>query len=589
MRFPLLVFLTIAASLCAQARHAAFVRVLGSDGRPAVGAKVTCVGPPGPFEVEATADVIEVETDARGRAQPRLLAQRRYTAFAHAPRADGGHELGVSWAGVTSGRECRLLLQQERLPTRVVVEGQEAWRERGPLRCFLLPRECVGFAPPLLGAALPPLPAGSVIEVRDREGEPLWSSTGPSALVVRDGGDLLAATLPPPQSLGVRVLDSSSQPVADAVLWQAIERTSLHRRTHLWELQPLPAWRPLGRTGEDGRCTVSLAVGVRDGRVTDDLCIEARRDGYASGRAGTIANQSAFANGVAITPADGVLPITLAAPEPIRVHPPTTYSMVVRGVTRGATARSGQEGPVVVQTGVDGKAQLPLARDLTASRLAWIRAGDGPPGLSVVEPEPQGSFVMAPLRELRVHVTDALGGPARGQVVTVGAWTRDWFGCDVPMLADPAGKLPLRVGRGTWFVWCQDGSSVAWRMIEDGTDDVDVALAMQPLPTASLRLVDAKNRARAGLALNVSCGVDWNSLKPSVENRILLLRQVLLLSDKTRDAVTDAEGILAFPVLPLPAARLRVSFYRGVDARGQMIRHEVVLVCAGETIDVVLP
>lgn len=585
---PAILLLVLGLPLFAQGRQAAFVRVLGSDGQPIVGAKVTCVGPPGAFEVEATADVVEVVTDARGRAQPKLWSQRRYAAFASAPRTGGGHEVSAVRADVSSGRECVLQLAPQRLPTRVVVEGQEAWRERGPLRCWLLPRESVGFALPLSDADLSQLPAGYVIEVRDREDAPLWSSMGLSALAVREGGELLAVNLPPPQPLGVRVVDPAGQPVADAVLWQAIERTPPHRRTHLWELQSLPAWRRLGRTGADGQCTVSLAVGVREGRVTDDLCIEARRDGYAPGRAGTIANQSAFSGGVAITPADGVLPITLAALEPVRVHPPATYSMVVRGVTRGGNVRSGQEGPVVVQTGADGKALLPLARDLAASRLAWIRAGEGPPGLAVVELEPQGSFVMAPLRDLRVQVTDALGGPARGQVVTVNAWTRDWLGCDVPMIADPAGKLPLRVGRGTWFVWCQDGAAAAWRLIEDGTDDVDVALAMQPLPMASLRIVDAKNQARAGFTLTVSCSIDWDSRSPSVENRILVHRQVLLSSERTRDSVTDAAGLLSFPVLPLPAARLRISFCHGVDLQGQGIRHDLV-VRAGETIDVVLP
>lgn len=587
MRSASLLLLLFGVPLCAQGRQAAFVRVLGGDGQPVVGAKVTCVGPPAAFDVDAVADVVEVSTDARGRAQPRLVPQRRYAAFASAPRVGGGHEVSVVRAGVSSGQECVLQFATQRPPTRVVIEGQEAWGDRGPLHCFLRLQECPGLAIALPNGELPPLPSGHVIEVRDRGGQPLWSSVGLAATTLRDGGDLLAATLPPPQPLGVRVVDATGRPVADAVLWQAIEGTPRRLRAHPLELLPLPTWRELGRTNAEGRCTVSLAVGVRDGRVTDDLCIEARRDGFASGRAGMIANQSAFSGAVAITPADGVLPITMAAPEPIRVHPPASYSMVVRGVTRGATARSGQEGPVVVQTGADGKARLPLPRDLAANRLAWIRAGDGPPGLSVVELEPQGSFVVAPLRELRLKITDSFGGPARGQVVTVSALTRDPFGCEVPMIADPAGKLPLRVGRGDWFVWCQDGASAAWRLIEDGTDDIDVALAMQPLPSVRLRVVDGRGQVRPGLAVNlVSSGYGEVSVKPSAEQRCLTVRQLLWFHELAREATTDAQGMLVIPAL-LPEASLRFVFDLGPDPQGKPSQR-IVLARPGETVDVII-
>lgn len=587
MRSATLLLLGLGVPLCAQGRQAAFVRVLGGDGQAVAGAKITCVGPPGVFDVDATADVVEVSTDARGRAQPRLLPQRRYAAFASASRAGGGREASLVRADVSSGRECVLQFAPQRPPTRVLIEGQDAWGERGPLRGFLRLQQCPGFAIALPDGELPPLPAGHVIEVRDRDGQSLWSSMGLGAATLREGGDLLAATLPPPQSLGCRVVDANGRPVADAVLWQAIEGTPRRLRAQPLELMTVPTWRKLGRTDAEGRCTVSLAVGVRDGRVTDDLCIEARRDGYAAGRAGTIANQSAFSGAVAITPADGVLPITMAEPEPIRVHPPAIYSMVVRGVTRGGNARSGQEGPVVVQTGADGKAQLPLPRDLVANRLAWIRAGDGPPGIAVVEPEPQGSFVMAPLRELRLKITDSLGGPARGQVVAVSAVTRDPFGCEVPMIADPAGKLPMRVGRGDWFVWCQDGASAAWRLIEDGTDDVDVALAMQPLPSVRFRVVDGRGQVRPGLAVNlVSSGYGEVSVKPSAEQRCLTVRQLLWFQELARAATTDAQGMLVMPAL-LPEASLKLVFDLGPDSQGKP-NQRVVLARPGETVDVVI-
>ena len=111
----------------------------------------------------------------------------------------------------------------------------------------------------------------------------------------------------------------------------------------------------------NGSAKVQLAVCVYGGKVMEGLFVQARAAGRAHG-VGEVLHGTFDGRRQAATQ-DGVLRITLAPVQRLRVQPPGAYAVTVLG--RAAvvlTRRGSEEGPVFVHTDALGIAELPLMK-----------------------------------------------------------------------------------------------------------------------------------------------------------------------------------------------------------------------------------
>jgi hypothetical protein len=591
---PLLVGIVVLSALVAQDRGPAFLLVTDANGKPVADARVTCFAPPELFASGATNDVVEVTSDARGRALPRLLPARTYSAFATVSGSGLATRVSAMHESLSAGSERTLPLVFARERARLVVEGTAAWQDVGPLSYVVFPLACNALPLPVVDGVLPPVPVIGCVQVRDRDGDVLWSDNG-VALASRAADGALVVALPPPQELPVRVVDVDGKPAADVELVRGFDVTAFLGVSAPGGAPWAAAWRPLGRTGADGVARVRVAVAVANGKVTEELAIEARRPERVAGKSGMHSNGQACSGNVEVTPPDGVLLLQLAAFEPVRVHPASAHTLTILGMTTQALFQCQRaEGPVRVDVGADGKGVLPLARDVNASRVARVERTGEATGWAVVEPEEAGSFVYAVFRSLRVQVLDPGGGPARGRRLVLTPWNEHthWPGLDVPMSLDAGGRVNARVGRGSWFLWCSDGANADWRFVGDDTMDLDVALELRPIPRASVRVLDLGGVPEVGTVVHCAPAngfvwqnqFQWQNQQTYVQSH-LMLRQKQIDLAATGHHVTDAEGQLHFLELPLPKARPWLQYEFGAT-QNWPIRGRVNL-DVDESVDVV--
>lgn len=580
-------------AVVAQERRPAFVVSQDAGGRPLVGAMVTCFASPALLEAAEDVDVVEGVSDARGRVVVKLLAHRVYSAFAIVP-GEGGHYLASEVReNVTAGGEAVLQVVVARRPQRLVVEGEAAWQDIGPLAVDVAPEAHNRLLLRAQARQVPRLPGIGCVVVRDAMGQPLWSQPfSPSHPLVPPGQvpveelDEVVVRLPPPQELGVRVLDSLGQPVAKASVWQAIEPREGRAAGASYGGLPRACWRPLGCTDSDGVVKVRVALLVRDGRVWDNMTIRAEAAGYAQGVGGVIVFGNAF-DGQKQAPAmvDGVLPITLAPMQRLRVHPAGAYEIAIIGhAAKRPTPRSREEGPVHVRTDAAGVAELPLPLAPDAVRVARLQRAGEPPIWSIVATDGVDHWVGAAPPEIRVQVTEADGQPARGRQLVLIPMLFNGPGYELPTGLDQAGRATLRLNGGVWFLWCSDGNEAAWRVVDAAQPLDTVGLQLLPIPRATVRVVDGDGKPRLGARVPFGCGFDWDAQAATVENQFLVYRQMGLLGAAVRQARTDAEGLVHYPVLPLPKARL--GFGGAPMGRGRAPGKMVV--AAGERVDLVV-
>ena len=124
--------LVAALALRAQERQPAFLNVIDANGKPVAAAKVTCFASP-PVPVEGDSDVLDVESDERGRAVVKLLADRIYSAFAVTRASDASPQCSETAEYVIAGGEHALRIVRECPSKPFVFEGVDAWRDHGPL------------------------------------------------------------------------------------------------------------------------------------------------------------------------------------------------------------------------------------------------------------------------------------------------------------------------------------------------------------------------------------------------------------------------------------------------------------------------
>ncbi len=221
--------LVAACVLRAQERQPAFLNVIDTNGKPVAAAKVMCFALP-PVPADGDCDVLDVESDERGRAVVKLLADRIYSGFAVKRSSEARTRCSDIDDYVIAGGEHALRIVRECPSKPSVFEGADAWRDCGPLSVRVFPVARNVLLLPLVDGCMPPMPDFGGAVVTDAKGEVLYMQRGPGRLRVALPGVPEPAevrlALPPPQPLPVRVRDSEGKPLTNVELCPCRVRSS---------------------------------------------------------------------------------------------------------------------------------------------------------------------------------------------------------------------------------------------------------------------------------------------------------------------------------------------------------------------------
>ncbi|HEX5051470.1 MAG TPA: hypothetical protein VFZ65_06830 [Planctomycetota bacterium] len=551
-------------------RRPAFVRVFDAAGEPAVAAAITLAGClPHLGAVAGPSDVQHVQSDARGRAVPKLQAGLCYVAWA-VLAADGQH--GARTSAVHgyfgAGAQVDLRCDTESAPERVRVDGAEAWAGLGPLRFFSL-SALPGIEVELLADAdgalvVPPGPA-TTIEARTRDGEPLFSATS-------DGGRFV---IPPPQPLRVRVVDEHGEPLPGALVQHRVTRRLPWRLDGLGGVAE-DRCRDLGVVDAQGRATVRVpydADPLRD-RWHGDLLLLAGVPGQPRVAGGIKDRTLIGPDRTSRTRQAEELLFTCPHVEPLRgvcrAVPAGTlvHLAAVATLFRESESFTHDARAFVTEVGADGRfAFTELPAELHSCRLTFVPPR-GSARLLPIFPAMRGRElpVEVQLREpmrsanlddgaaaLTLVVTEPGGGPARGVVAFLapaelgGVLLRDSL---VRFPLDARGAATMRLALGKWVVLA--ASSLGWvaQSVDLTSGERTVALSMQPLAVMRLELRDREGQPVAGAR------IWWRGTKTrGTGDPVLSMEQGLRVQAQTSGdwsaLTTDAQGRLDIPFVPV--------------------------------------
>lgn len=565
-------------------RWPSFARVEDAAGNGLAGAIVTFAGHVPHLGSEVVPeDVLVVQADARGRAQAKLLPGLCYVAWAVGPAAADGQVATApvqGWFGAGALLTLRLGPPQ---PSRsIVVRGAEAWQAQGPLQFWAL----VGAPGPELeltpvGDRLS-LPAGPLqaIEVRDRDGRPLWHVAGDSQELV----------VPPPRRLVVRAVDEADAPLAGAVVRHRVGRLTPWRLDNFSGVVEV-RWRELGTTGADGRCEVVVpyAADPLQEATHGDLLLFAGAAGRPSVASGVF-NRALYQSDHKVpvgTKVGDELRFVLRPQAPLQgnvgavapgsfVHLSAVCKLYVERTSYLHDARS-----FLAPVAADGTfafadlpaelhscrltlvpprgqpATMPMFQSMTGRELPpLVAAADGPGQLGEV------------IVDLSLQVTDPGGGPARGNIAFLvpaeqrGVLLRDSV-VRVPL--DTRGAVTLRLAPGRWLVMAASEAGYGVQSIELAAGQRELKLAMQPLSQLRVELRDDQGRPIAGATVQ-SRGTTTRGSNDLQQSLLQGLR-----SQQQRTSWvglrTDADGRLSIPFVPIDgvAQRLELSWPGGTS------------------------
>lgn len=554
-------------------RRPTFVLVESVAGAPIAGATVTFVGAPSrPTGAAHAADVCEVVTDARGRAQAKLKPGLCYAAWAVAPEA------APRWRAASSAHgwfaaEALLTLrcEQPALATVLRVDGEEAWRHVGPLQ-FVAWTPAPGIDRPIErdGDGNLVLPKGPVqcIEVRTAAGEPLWHGF-PHGEVLR---------LPPPQRLPVRVRDENGKPLAGARIRHRVGRVEAWRLDRFGGA-PADRWRDLGATDADGAAVVEVPY------AADPL----REPGYgplllfasAPGRPAAVGG--AFRNGLLVDDRKlqhrdfDELPFTLRRSEPLRgslgrvpagtaVHLAVVCKLHTDASSymhdpRLFTAAVGENGSFAFDDVPEDvhscwlSVDLPAGSDVRAPHFTARNARGLPPEVAAGAADVLRGEGWT---DLSLRWLDADGGPARGLVGIVvpadgvRSVVRD-AALRVPL--DARGGASLRLPPGRWVVAAQSAKGYGVHLFTLAAGEQKAALSMVPYPSMRIELRDAGGEPIAGAAV-VARGTTMRGTGDPVQ---AVLQSLSHRTEAWSALRTGADGRLSIPFVPVDGLTQRLA------------------------------
>ena len=556
-------------------RQPTFVRVLSAGGEPIANAVVTFTGSiPHLGAAAGPRDELQVASDARGRVMARLQEGLCYVAWAVGPRDDAGcgmlsPVLGYFGAGALLELRCT----QRYKPQRLRIHGAEAWDSLGPLQYFML-TATQGTETALVledGAiSVPPGPDAlednaahkSVIEVRCRDGQPLWTTPADASV-----GDI-----PPPQSLAVRVVDENGAPLAGICVRHRVHRLLPWRGDGLGGVGE-DRFRELAKTDADGRAVVRVPYPADPLKEQNhgDLVL------FAGAAARPLVSGGIFNRGLCMDDhkVDKVpgneLVFTCKRVEPLvgrcKPMPAGTVahlSAVCKVFMVGASYVHDSRAFV---TTVDEQGRFvfdDVPSELHSCRLAIVPPADAPrvvplfPAMAgrtlpfevgasdgATAPEMPVSTV------LDVQMTDPGGGPARGVVGFLAPADQRGVLFRYSLVRfplDARGAATLHLAPGKWIVVVVSAAGWAAQQCELAPGEHKVSLAMEPLSLMRVQLLDRDNRGIANAQLETR-GTRTRGTGDALQS----ILQNLHGQTQTQWSLlrTDAEGRIAIPFVPI--------------------------------------
>ena len=516
------IVLGFAAGLAAQApapvRAPHVGRVHGADGKPIAAAAVTFVAGR-ELGGTGTSDVVRAVSDANGRFRLELLPTRGYSAWAELAGA-GGTRVGALVPRGAAATEIVIDAASAEVPSRLALQGAEAWQEHGPLRVELVVAGCAEIVPPAtLGddatMPLPPLPdviAEVAVFARDR----LVYTT-----VTGLRGPL---TLPQPRRIQALVQDEQGKPVAGA---------SVQRCVSWWShgggpLPRVPRSERHGLAVSDEQGKVELLVAFEndpfEGAGWPPIAFVASKPGCGESVSGFTGVP--FCNGQrqdAKKPG-GVLTFTLAAhaAREAKVEanagrgPRELCLMGLQSMPYDGNATTSAHDFVRVSVGADGAFAAPEpAKDWD---LQAVLVPEQVPPLADDDPfrraatphtlvlpasalRNAGGLDLRRLVPLRLQVLDATSGPAMDAAVLCSPKDTDRFVDAAQAMrarTDAAGRVALPLMPGTWMLVVVQGPTWAKSILEVGTALDVQTLQLVPLDRMPVRIVDGDGKPQAG-------------------------------------------------------------------------------------------
>ncbi len=562
-----------AGAAVAQELRPTFCRVVDAAGAPVPGASVTLAGgrphlSPSLHEPH----VVDLTADARGRVVARLRRGLCYVSWARGPLQDGARLRSKVSGYFAAGAMVTLRCLEREQPPRVRLQGEDAWAELGPLRCFAL--TSVPGAERALeraedGTFEAPGAPFDRFEVRLADGRPLWNT--------RLG---VALTLPPPQRVKVLAVDDGGGPLPGAAVWHRVGR----RRS--WPIDGLRSaaqdrMRLLGQTDAQGRCEVVVPYDGNPLSDPDDDLLLFVAAGDRPAVAGGVWGERLYVSDRRVSEIEGdELRFTCAKVAPLRGAlpgaPPGTVAQLAAicklHLQRNSYLHDARVFTAEVQA--DGSFTfVGVPDELHSSRLSFhAPAGKGawrPPvypaeaGRNLPADVVDRIGTTAPLAfgDATLQVLDALGGPARGAVALVAASDRRGV-----LLRDSVLRVPLdergqatrRMALGSWVVVVVTERGFGGAALEVTATGGSLEMQLQPHAIKSVTVVDARGEPVVG-AMVRSRGSSTRGTKDAVRS---ILQGLRMITRTQWDALrTDADGRVEIPYVPIEGVRQRVELY----------------------------
>ena len=550
--------------------------VLDAAGRPVADAAVTILGSQPHLSPSLRQDhLVELRTDARGRALARLRPGLCYVAWARGPAVEGRRCCAPTVGFFAAGASLELRCEAPAAIERGRLLGADAWRDRGPLRCFAMSQSPGAEIELRLGddgRFELPGPPYLIFEARLADGQPLWSAAMDQVL-----------QLPPPQRVVVRARDGAGQPLSGAAVTHVVSHSLFGCVDGLRGVEPERV-RRLGVTDARGRCEVVVPYEGDPLRTPDAwllLAVDAGDRPPVFG--GAWWRRVAVDNRPVERLAGDELPFTCALVEPLRgavAGAPAGTVAHLSVVDKRFISREGSSAShaltFTAEVRADGSfAFVDVPHRVDSCRLSFVPPAGARWRPVLFAPE-AGRALPAAVRaldeersavggcDLALQVLDPNGLPARGAVALLfGVGAASGRLLDVPMRIplDPRGSASVRVVAGEWLVSVLTADGFGYRVVEVAGPGARTSLQLDPLARTTVTLLDARGAPVVGARVQPRPASIQGTRDPvrSILQRAYQVANTL----PWRTLRTDADGRVEVPFAQIPGVRRRVGLSWG--------------------------